>query len=56
MGCHRSQRSSGICDSVYFVLVLHFTFPKISPGQNPWKREGKRKLRDSPSLPLPLLT
>ena len=40
MGCHRSQRSSGICESVYFVLS-YFTFPKIPPGQNSWKREGK---------------
>ena len=54
MGCHRSQRSSGICESVYFVLSC-FTFPKIPPGQNPWKSEGQGKLRDISFLLFPFL-
>ena len=54
MGCHRSQRSSGICESVFFVFVLLY-FSEDSSRAEPLEKRRERKLRDSSSLPLPFL-
>ena len=42
MGCHRSQRSSSICESVYFVF-LALLFLEFLPGRTP----GKEKVKEA---------
>ena len=54
MGCHRSQRSSGICKSVYFVFFLLY-FSEDSSRAEPLEKRRIRKLRDSSSCFTPFL-